>query len=249
MKIKIFIALILGIIALNEAQAQFDQIFVGAGITGTNIFSDNPSTKPIWSKNYKVALEEGGSFDGAEIGVILKTEFNLDSAGDFCIPIDFEYVWFTAKEIVWPSAKERIYLEHYVDAQKISAGLNWYFYKFPFQNVRPFIGFDLKAMFFNNQVFENRVVNLTTNTTDYRYQQTKDPTFKLGTEFKIGFKGALLENFYLSGSLGIEVMNLLFRDGDRGELLTPFKRYQGIVEDEEKYVPDYHFTLIIEYKL
>ncbi len=249
MKIKLFIALIFSIFAMSNANAQFDDIYLGIGFSGTNIFEGNVSSVPMMQKNSEKANIIGGSFDGAELGFIIKSEFNLDSACNFFIPVSFEYTWFTAKEIYWSSASSRQYLEHNMDAQRVSIGLNWYFYKFPFQNVRPFIGFDVKGSFFNRQELKNRIEYQHKDSVKYVYFQMKEPAFRLGGELKIGFRGELVKNFFLQGSFGVEVLNLLLRDGERGELLTPIKRYSGVTENEEKSVPNFHFSLIIEYKL
>lgn len=245
MKMKIFIILIIGLFSITSAKSQFDEIYISSGLTGTNIFTDNPATMPIFEKDKNKAFIIGGSFDGVETGTMIKGEFSIDNRATLFIPISFEYVWFNANEIVWPTWDKKIYLEHCVDAQKFSTGLKWYFYQFPFQNVKPYIGFEMKAIFFNNQTFSNQLHYLGNDSIVDIKQTTKKSAFRMGGEAMIGFRGGIFDRFYLSGSLGYEILNLIGRDNARGELLTPFPQ----AETEEKYVPNWHITLLIEYNI
>ncbi len=68
---------------------------------------------------------------------------------------------------------------------------------------------------------------------------------RLGSEYKLGFRGELVKNFYINSFLGIELLNLLGRDDERRELFTPYKKG----ETQEQYVAQWHFVLMIEYKL
>lgn len=229
--------------SIESAYAQFDYVFIGGGITGTNIFESNLGWKPIANKTGDSTYQIGGSFDGIETGILIKGETNLDKDGNFMLPFSFEFVWLNAFELV-PQRTTKDYYSHYVNLQKISTGLNYFFYTFPLQNVKPFIGFECKGVFINSQEMERKIVFTQTNTSKVMNATTKDPVFRLGAEIKGGFRGEITENFYLNFSGGIEWINLIGRDDARGELLTPFPG----ADNKESIVPNYHITFLVEYK-
>lgn len=245
MKIKFIIILLIGMFTLTTAKSQFNEIYVGAGITGTNIFTNNPATKPIFMKEIKnKELIVGGSFDGVETGFLVKGETNIDDSANFFIPFSFEYVWLNANELYWANMKTKIQLSHAIDIQKIATGLKWYFYKFPFQEVRPFLGFDVKGVFVNNISFTWSSIETSTGKKIVVNRETKPTAFRLGGEIYTGFRGMIIDEVFLTATFGVELLNAIGKDNSRGELLTPFVQN----ETEEKYVPNYHISLLIEYK-
>ncbi len=245
---KKIISLIIGLICILSSESvfsQFDYIYLGVGLGGSNIFDSNPAWKPYFDRTESKIPLIGGGFDGIESGVVIKGETNLDQDGDFMIPFSFEYVWLNSYEVFSLNESTRYGNGHYVNQQKIGTGLNYYFYTFPMQNVRPFVGFEIKGNFINNQLIERRTTFVRTKEVIYDYPETKPAVFRLGAEVKAGFRGEVTDGFFLNVSAGIEWLNLMGRDDLRGELLTPFSTY----EDKESIVPQYHIAFIIEYKL
>ena len=220
----------------------FSSFYLGIGLAGDNIFDSNPALDPINSQ-YVI----GGSFDGVESGIALQLETNLDSKSKFMMPIRFENIWMDANEQYVRASYRKEYWKHKINCQKFSAGVDWFFYTFPFRDCKAYLGAEAKVFFVNGEKFTVKEVDRV-NEVDTSYTRTfkvKESAVRLGGEVKLGFRGHLSGNFYLNCFAGIQAHNLLLRDDERGELLTPISTY----EDEESIVWGLHYNFSVEYKL
>ena len=231
-----------------EEKGAFTDFYFGIGLAGTNFLEDTPSWVPISFSPDENDYRIGGSFDGVESGLHLSFVTNLDSESNWMLPLNFEYNWLSANEEIYYSKTIGKY-HHRIDVQKISTGIHWNFYTFHFQDVNAYMGAEFKAVFVNNQKLTSQQITKqddgTITTVNGPYKNEKPNAVRLGSEYKLGFRGELVKNFYINSFLGIELLNLLGRDDERRELFTPYKKG----ETQEQYVAQWHFVLLIEYKL
>jgi hypothetical protein len=232
---------------VKKENKAFENISFGVGLTGTNIFDNNINWKPIVSNDNNIKdARIGGSFDGVETGLLLFSSINLDANGTWILPLSFEYVWLNAHEVVPISNTIRGDINHTIDIQKLATGIHFNFLTFPFKDVKAYLGLEAKAAFINNQEYQSSYTDITTGKTEKKIKFIpKKSAVRFDGEVKLGIRGELTENFFINSSFGIDCLNLLGSDDSRGELLTPFGRY----ENEETLVPNYHFVLMIEYQL
>jgi hypothetical protein len=225
-----------------EPVKPFGEYYVGIGLAGVNIFDSNPAWDPINSRDVI-----GGSFDGVENGFSISAATNLDENSTWMLPFSFEWLFLSANEQYVRASYQKEFWNHQIDLQKISTGIQWNFCTFPFKDVRAYMGLEVKAVLVNNQELTVKYKNTTTGVLveEERNYKVKDAAVRLGGEYKIGFRGELAHNLYLNVFAGYECLNLLGRDDNRGELLTPLSTY----ETEEGLVSGIHYNFIIEYKL
>lgn len=230
-----------------KPQGAFTDFYIGCGLVGTNFMEDSPSWILIQPIDNTKEARNGGSFDGVETGIHFSLITNLDTDHNWLLPLTFEYNWLKAGEDVPLEKNVRLSISHRISTQKIGTGIQWQFYTFPFKDVRAYIGAEAKAVFVNNQLMkmEDKVIGDNGVTqpglTSYKY---KPDAVRFGSEIKLGFRGELINDFFINTSLGMEVVNLLGRDDKRGELFTAFD-----LETKEQLVPQWHFVLMLEYKI
>ena len=238
-----------------EDKSAFSEFYIGVGLSGTQFFKDTPSWNPITYSLNPSQDVIGGSFDGLESGIHFSFVTNLTKSSELMLPFSFEYNWLSSGEILYPTPVTEWLMQHSIDVQKIGTGLQWQFYTFPFKDVKAYMETDIKMIFINNQKISKTAYE--TNSDGSKSSTVtsfvpKETAIRFGAEYKLGFRGQLTKNFFINSFLGIELMNILGRDNNRGELLTPFgsltqnpKRF----ESKEQYVPNLDFVLMIEYKL
>lgn len=232
----------------SETKEAFQDFYIGIGLSGTAFFNDNPSWKPISYTPDPNDFIVGGSFDGLESGIHLSVMTNLNESSSLLLPLSFEYDWLSSAEEMYPFTGAKWQVKHSIDIQKIGTGLQWQFLTFPFKDVKGYMEADIKGIFINQQIFKREETlrhadgSVTVTKNSYLPKQT---AFRIGAEYKLGFRGQLANNLFINSFLGIELLNLIGRDAERGELLTPFPNN----ESKEQYVPNLHFVLMIEYKL
>ncbi len=228
----------------------FQDFYIGIGLSGIAFFNDNPSWKHILNSPDKNDVL-GGSFDGLESGFHLSVMTNLNESSSLLLPISFEYDWLTAAEQMYQTSRTKLQVKHSIDIQKLGIGLQWQFLTFPFKDVKGYMEADLKVIFINNQEYRYVISELETDgtiTSNLGPYNPKETAVRFGAEYKLGFRGQLTKNFFINSFLGIELLNVLGRNDDRGELLTPWgslKQMQERSESKEQYVPNLHFVLIV----
>lgn len=256
----ILFSLILSILACSNLMSEdsspiaptksgaFKDFYFGIGLAGTNFIEDTPSWIPMQFTTKLDDYRIGGSFDGIESGLHLSVVTNLDDDSDWMLPLTFEYNWLSASEEIF-IGKQIGKFKHTIDVQKIGTGIQWNFYTFQFDDVSAYMGAEFKAVFINNQNVVSQLLTKhedgTVEITNGPYPHEKPNAVRFGSEFKLGFRGELDAGFYINTFLGMELLNTLGKDNERKELFTPYKN----VETEEQYVGQWHFVLMIEYKL
>ncbi len=229
----------------------FSVYFLGVGISGST-FPKNSST---W-KNISFSIDPndhviGGSFDGMESSIRASLTTNIDRKSNFLLPISYEYMFMRAGELIYYNLTPQINyhgtFNHKIDVQKFSIGLDWQALQTPFKDVKIYLGLDAKAFLITNQEFTRTDVKIQNDSTvqiDKFPYLPKEDAFRFGCEGKIGFRGHLINKFYLNTFIGYEVFNLLGREDKRGQLFTPFSKY----EPKEELITAWHYYLSIEYK-
>lgn len=240
------------IYSVEEDDAPFSVYYLGLGISGS-LFAANSAT---W-KNISFSTNPndhviGGSFDGMESAVRMSLTTNISRDSKWLLPISYEYLFMRANELIYYNLTPQINyfgtFHHEIDVQKFSIGVDWQALQTPFGDVKFYVGLDAKAFYISNQKFVREDIRMFNDTTveinKFPYTP-KANTFRFGLEPKFGFRGHIINNFYINSFIGYEMFNLIGRDDARGQLFTPFRNN----ENKEDIVNAFHYYLSVEYKL
>jgi len=233
----------------SPAKSQFDNEYkIALGLSTVKFIGDNPGALRIFPAQ-DVKEIYGGSFDQMQPGIELRLTMPIGDSQDFRIPIGLDYQFYSAREV---AANYSYYetLHHSLDVLSFYFGLQWAFVKFPLANAVGYIGLEARASYLNGISLEYEKVWRNPKTPAEYYEFTlkergKNNTLRLGGTFRIGIEGDLDDRFQINPSVAFSVMNLLFRNKDRGELLTSF----NLFDTRESYVFNYHISILIQYKL
>jgi hypothetical protein len=241
---NLFILILALILAGNNLNSQSKGLSVSAGISNYWLIGENNARLPLFERDPKKPFIIGGGFEGVQPGTALKLSFDLDKNGNFVLPIGFDYSFFDSRQRIPISSKTIAYLKHYIDIPSISVGINYNFIKFPFADVKAFLGLDAKGFFINQGYLYRKIDYGIEEITDVVEIKTKDATFRLGGLAYIGFEGAIIRPFYIQTTFGVGAMNLVGKDDTRYELLTPKKDS----ETQESTVTNIYFSLMLKYR-
>jgi|DewCreStandDraft_4_1066084.scaffolds.fasta_scaffold00022_273 hypothetical protein len=246
-KVTIFLSFMLLCSFTASAQTgfiDFGSIHLLFGLSTSRIIGDNPGAKPMVERDSTKPAINGGSFDGFQPGFVLKMNFKIDKNGNFEIPLGFEYNFLRAAERIPISKYTTATLKHSVDIPAVSIGFNYLFLKFPYANVKAYIGLEARVNFVQSGTWRREIKYGYLDTTDAKEIKTKVPATRLGGVLHIGFEGEIVEPLFINTSFGLGAMNFFGRDNSRGELLT-FTRFNEL---EESIVYNYYFNLMIQYR-
>lgn len=217
---------------------------LGIGMSTSTLLGNGPNTNSMNPLvNTEAAL--GGSFKGAQPGIDIRFTYQYDENGKFRIPIGVDWTFYDAIDR-FPIAK---YLrDKYENSSSILApyiGLNYHFLKLDRALATMYAGLEVRA----NLVSESSFRLLRTNDIDQSLgydlvEHQKASTLRLGSAIKIGAEGELADNYLINISGAYSIVNLLLKDSNRGELLTPRKDF----ETSEKYLQSFNFLIMIQYK-
>lgn len=226
--------------------AQFLSNFaIGAGISTTKIMGDNPGAWQILNKDTSI-YQLGGSFDGPQPGIDIRMTFDMDKRGSIRVPLGFEYTFYSAKERVPIARYLTAFLSNELNVSSIYTGIQYAFVEFPKARAKGYIGFDVRASFIHKATYryQERYVLNPENDQDITLH-IKEDTWRMGTIFRLGFEGDLYKKMQINVSAGPGMMNLVGRDDERRELLTPKKLF----ETQESVVWNFYFTLMLQYRI
>lgn len=195
------------------------------------------------------AAATNGSFNGAQPGMDLRYTMDIDEEGSFRIPIGFNYEFFSARERIPISRILDIKLEHTLNIISPYVGVEYRFFKLPKARAYVYGGFDLKASFITNAKYTQSVNNINTGQNESQGTASKENAMRFGTTYRIGIEGEISDNYEINVSSGLNVLNLIGKDGNRGELLTPIPRSSPISsENQESIVYGLFFSILLQYR-
>jgi len=225
----------------TDAQVKFS---TSAGLRTIMIIGDNPNNSPIVQRDTNKPQFIGGGITQVNSGVAVMGYAAFGEEGDFIIPFGFEYTELIARERIPISRRTTAYLKNTIVAPSVFTGFNYRFFRFPFADVKAFVGVEVDAFFFQSPDFYRKIEYKTLDSAVVVQSKTKTPATRLGGDLKLGFDGNIIGKLYLNANIAFGVANLLFRDDNRGELLTP----TAIDETKESIVPTMRFGLVLRYK-
>jgi len=253
---SVWIVLIIGLIQSGNSFGQLTGFRVSGGLSTMEIIGNNIAEYPFVFVKPEGKLY-GGSFDQSQNGIRLEAVFPLDTGEIFEIPVGLEYHLFQGREKEWMEYKSDVRLMHDVDVASLTFGINYSFLEIkPFNyKAKFYLGVDTKINYFFNARFKSIAFYYQIKDTVTTIYQTKDPAMRLGGEVLFGLNGELYENINIDFRVGLGLLNLLGKNDDRGELLTPNKliksqeNEQLYLEPSEGSVFNFHFMMMLQYRL
>lgn len=219
---------------------------LGAGISTMKILGDNPATKPILELNVRDTnkIVFGGSFNATAPGLAIKLTLEPTEDGDHRIPIDLDWTIYASGERIPISAFWVINYWHSVQNVSFGTGYQYAFYKLPWAKAKLYAGVDVRSNFlFNSELtYKDKWKNLPEKDTSYVINR-KSNAVRLGGFARLGLEGDLLKNWSINTSIALGTMNLIGRDNDRRELLTPLTTF----ETKEQFVNLFNLSLMLQY--
>ncbi len=240
--IRITVILLLAVTL--QSNAQFKNVSLTAGLVTTSILGDNPGTWPIVERDVNVNHDIGGSFRGNQPGFGFRLMFPLGNGDKFNVPVGLDYIYYRALEKVPITQKTTLFLRHTVSIPTAALGLNYYLFKFPIANVKAYTGVEARGSFLQEGNFYRRFEYELQDSTRIIDTKAKDAGFRLGALWKLGVEGEFIYPWYVNTGVAFGAVNLVGRDNERGELLTPMKSF----ETKESMVYNFHLYFMIQYK-
>lgn len=236
--------LILLLVLSLQTQAQFKNVSVSAGLVTTSILGDNPGTWPIVERDVNINRDIGGSFRGSQPGFGIRFNFPVSKYPNLNIPIGFDYIYYHALEKVPITQKSTLFLRHTVAVPTATMGVNYFLFKFPVANVKAYTGIEARGSFVQEGNFYRRFEFELQDSIKIIDTKSKDAGFRLGALLKFGVEGEFISPWYVNTGIAFGAVNLIGRDNERGELLTPMKSF----ETSESIVYNMHLFFMIQYK-
>ncbi|HRP02226.1 MAG TPA: hypothetical protein PLE30_06210 [Candidatus Kapabacteria bacterium] len=247
MKLSYIIAIFIIFTSINS-YSQFNTNYrVAGGIVTTQILGDNPAKLPIIDTSPNDDAITGGSFPDAQPGVQLQFLFPVDEAATFRIPFSFKYFFFRGKERVNYNRNIIDYYSHTLNVASINSGLHYVFLPVKFARANVYTGIELEMSYIhnidiewnrdykNNDVFQDEIYKIA----------PKDDAMRIGALLKLGVEGRLRDNFYINAGGAIGFMNIIGKNNNRGELLTPITMF----ETQESNILSLQVFILIQYNL
>ncbi len=247
-RLMLFLLIANAAIILN-ANSSYSQIGaklnVAAGIVTTNIVGKNRATSPIGPTS---AVEEafiGGSFRNAQPGISLKGTFLFDDMKDLRLTTTLDYMLFSGKEKYGVPPNVTIAYVHDLNIASIGLGLEYVWANLDFANAKLYSGFDIRSNYIHKSYFKESIKYLDKFKDDDIFEAGKDDAWRFGGNIRLGVEGRLRSNFYVNTGLSLGVLNIIGRDDDRGELLTPL----AIFESKENMLSVLQIYILIQYNM
>lgn len=251
MKKIIFILIITLSFSVSKSQvlesSLFDDFFLGFGIKTTAIWSDNAATLPIVRVDTNQADVIGGSFEMVQPGLELRFTGLLNDklrlVGAYSV--DF----FSSRERDPANIVIDQYYLHSLHIHNFNVGLHYVFYKIGFADAKFYIGLEPYLSYVNTRNYrftrDYKIQNDLDQTIDLNQ---KDNALRLGGLYRLGVNGRIKNDWYVNLSAALSNPNLLLRENDRGELLTPSPEEAVLTEGDEDILTNFHISVMLEYR-
>lgn len=244
MKNFLFTLIILILVNITIKAEYFDKYSIGVGISTISIIGDNPAKLPIVQNDTSKKFTYGGSFDAVQSG--FSARFMMYKGNKIRIPIDLDLTIFSSGERFPVSGFLTVYYWHEVHNLSIGPGLYYVLTYLDWAEADIYTGLDLRGNFITKSelTYRDKWRNASDRDTSYVVNR-KSGAFRLGGYGRLGVEGKLKKNLYIDASVAVGILNLLFKDNKRGELLTPLPYF----EKKEQFVPVFNFVLLLKYSL
>lgn len=224
---------------------------IGAEIQGAfnlstlTFIGSNPARLSFYNTKHSDGEEEvtlGGSMKEAQRGIDAHINLQFEETSTYRIPIGVEYLICSAYEMQNYRSMRNI-TAFKTDIITIYSGLHKIIWNYPEYDISLYTGLELRGTYFHNIYYDN--YNKKDGEILARANLTpKDNALRLGATARFGGEGKLYKDFYIGWSGGLTCMNLIGRDADRGELMTP----EAFYENHESLLFGYNINVGIFYK-
>lgn len=216
------------------------------GLTTNRVFGI--SAQSMFSSDENVT-SVGGSFNGAQPGIEFRYTYNLDEAGDFRFPIGVNYEFFSSRELIPVPPVIEVKLQHNLEIISPYFGLEYRLFKIPRANAYVYGAIDFKATLISNVKYTNIIENLKFPEETTSNSVGKENTTRYGMVYRIGVEGEISDNYEINASAGLNVLNFIGKNGNRGELLTPIPRDIPVsTENQESVVYGLYLSILLQYR-
>lgn len=221
---------------------------LGVSFTTSKILGDNPAINTLAPIN---TPNVGGGINGAMPGFEIKGQYKLDGIGDWRLVAGANYTFLSAKERI-PRDKSVYRLSHTVEVLSPLIGLNYYIFRFPNAMSSIYAGLELRYNYIHGSNYQVAEEFKESGEVKTRSLFGKPNAGRVGGIIKLGIEGELYENYMINVSWGVDALNILGRDNNRGQLLTPFSKNDlkiGVdLENQEDFTYNFYFSLMIQYR-
>lgn len=221
---------------------------LGISFTTSKILGNNPAINTLAPIN---TPNVGGSFNGAMPGIEVKGQYKLDDVGDWRLVAGANYTFYSAREKI-PRDKSIYRLSHTVNILSPLIGLNYYVFRFPTAMSSIYTGIEFRYNYVHGSDYQVAEENKETGDIKTSKLFGKANAGRVGGLIKLGIEGELYENYMINVSWGVDALNVLARDNNRGQLLTPFSKNDlkiGVdLENQEDLTYNFYFSLMIQYR-
>ena len=216
------------------------------GLTTNRVFGI--SAQSMFSADENVT-SVGGSFNGAQPGIEFRYTYDLDDEGNFRLPIGLNYEFYSSREKIPVPPVIEVKLQHNLEILSPYFGLEYRFFKLPRARAYVYGAVDFRATMVNNIVYTNIIENLRDPNETVSNSVGKENATRYGLNYRVGVEGEISDNYEINASAGLNVLNLIGKDGNRGELLTPIPRNIPVsTENEESVVYGLYVSILLQYR-
>ncbi len=246
----LYIALIVSVSFGNTALLA-DVIFdyrgfaIGGGISTVKLLGENPAKLPIIQTDTTKEGIYGGSFQAVAPGLELRGTMYFGEDEFLRIPVGLSWTSYSSGERFPISALMTVNYWHSVQNLALRTGAQLVLYKLDWANAKLYSGLDLDLNYiFNGEItYKERYIEFPQRNLKI-VRKTKDNTFRLGSNLRLGVEGDLIKKWQVNTSVAVGAMNLIGRDKKRGELLTPFTFF----EETEQMLYTFNVSVMVQYK-
>lgn len=217
---------------------------VAAGLRTQMVLGEPNGGKLIVRDTNNPRILNGG-FENMQPGIELQYTYYWND-DKFRIPIAFGYNFYSTAELRYVTPSRQLKLKHKVDFIDFRTGFHYSFVRFPLANARAYAGIEIAGNLIRPRLFDNRIVDiLDPDFVQINETPLKDNAFRLGSIIRLGAEGELEKNLMINMSAGISFVNVLFRDDERRELMTPITTF----ETGESFMMNFSLSFLIQYGL
>jgi hypothetical protein len=242
-------AISLLIVIISSGYSQLTGFQVSAGLSTIEILGNNIARYPlVWdTKEGKIY---GGSFDQSQNGIRLESIFSIDESEVFEVPLGIEYHFYRGRERQPISEVSDIKFRHDADVATITLGVSYSFYEImPFQlKAKFYAGLETRTAIIFQGKYESSI-NYSIDKPEVISYSTKETAIRFGSAILLGMTGEINKDVSVDFRGGLGMMNLIGKDDERGELLTPRKKTGDYEEAGETSIFNFHFAMLLRFRI
>ncbi len=188
----------------------------------------------------------GSYYRGQFPGIGVRGIWVFDQEKKYRVNFGFDYHFYTSRDRELSGGLTIFKTNtHYIPA--ITGGFQYAFINLPVAQAKIYGGIDFRGTFVVSNTYEERQQYVNNPALNKTITRSKEGTFRLGGGGHLGVEGEIEDPVYVNLSIGWSAMNILGRDDERGELLTPYP--DRIYENKETRVYNIFANIFVQYRL